>query len=80
MAGFGLLTMHNGGINFKEIVQMQVGQVGLEIKRSEGGCYYITLNNEVVHGGIYTKASADSHLSSYQKIYDAGVRKGVSQK
>ena len=52
----------------------------LQIKRTESGWWYITLGYETIHGGIATQREADSHLENYQKIYNAGVRKGISQK
>ena len=34
--------------------------------------YYITLNGECIHGGIYSKEQALVYLRDYQKIWDAG--------
>lgn len=53
---------------------------GLQIKKTYQGHYYIDLDGETVHSGLYSLESANSFMNSYQKIYDAGVLKGKSEK
>jgi len=81
---FGLITMYNGGINFKEIAQMNTKfNEGLKIVTGTDkyqGVYWIELNGEIIHGGFNRIQAAEGELAQYQKIYDAGVRKGILQK
>ena len=40
----------------------------------DSGRWYITLNGECIHGGLYSEREALNYLRSYQKIYDAGYK------
>lgn len=45
----------------------------LKIERiKDSGKWYITLNGECIHGGLYSEREALNYLISYQKIWDAG--------
>lgn len=51
----------------------------LEVKRTDTGGYYITLNGECIHGGFYTKEDVLNQLKAYQKIWDAGYHFKLSE-
>lgn len=40
----------------------------------DSGRWYITLNGECIHGGIYSKDEAIIYLKGYQKIWDAAYQ------
>ena len=40
----------------------------------DSGRWYITLNGECIHGGLYSKGEAIVYFNSYQKIWDAGYQ------
>ena len=42
--------------------------------RYQKGFYSLWLNDECIHGGLYTEESATVYLASYEKIYYAGWR------
>lgn len=45
----------------------------LNIKEIDNsGIWYISLNGECIHGGIYSKLSALSYLKTYQKVWEDG--------
>lgn len=85
MAAFGLITMHNGGISFDRMRNEMNTKYneGLKVVAGDGkyqGVYWIELNGEIIHGGFNRIQAAEGQIATYQKIYDAGVRKGILQK
>lgn len=52
----------------------------LEIKRTDSGRYYITLDGVTIKGGMYTEGEAKSYLAGYKSIWDAGYKYGKAAK
>ena len=44
--------------------------------RYQKGFYSLWLNEECIHGGLYTEESAMVYLASYEKIYYVGWHAG----